>query len=126
MKKISASLMLAGLVSAAVAQTNAPETRALSLQDCIAEALQHNFDVRYERYEPLKSQISLDAAYAGYDPTFNISGAHNYNQSGGSFLNGFQRPSEISDANQFNSSLGGLLPSGTTYNFRSGERRVGE
>ena len=81
MKKFGASLFLAGLVSAAVAQTNAPATRALSLQDCIAEALKHNFDVRVERYEPVKSQISLSAAYAGYDPTLNISGSHNYNVS---------------------------------------------
>ena len=117
MKKISASLMLAGFVSAAVAQTNAPATRALSLQDCIAAALQHNFDVRYERYEPLKSQLSLDAAYAGYDPTFSISGAHNFNESGGTFQNGFQVPAQISDANQFNTSLGASLPSGMTYDL---------
>ena len=51
MKKISACLLLSGLVSAALAQTNAP-TRALSLQDCIAAAIQDNFDVRIERYEP--------------------------------------------------------------------------
>ena len=61
MKKISASLILAGLVSAAVAQTNAPAPqRVLSLQECIAEAIKHNFDVRVERYEPLKAALSLD------------------------------------------------------------------
>jgi outer membrane protein len=117
MKIIGASLCFAGLVSAAIAQTNAPATRALSLQDCLAEALKHNFDVRVERYEPEKSLFNLHAAYAGYDPTFNISGAHNFNETGGQFVNGFQRPSEISDANSFNSSLGGSLPSGLQYNF---------
>ena len=109
--------MWAGLVSAAVAQTNAPATRVLSLQDCVTAALQHNFDVRVERYEPLKSQLNLESAYAGYDPTFSISGAHNFNESGGQFVNGFQRPSEISDANSFNSALGGSLPSGLTYDL---------
>ena len=117
MKIIGVSLCFAGLVSAAIAQTNAPATRALSLQDCLAEALKHNFDVRVERYEPEKSLFNLHAAYAGYDPTFNISGAHNFNETGGQFVNGFQRPSEISDANSFNSSLGGSLPSGLQYNF---------
>src|ERR1017187_2070900 len=85
MKKIAASLFFAGLVSAAVAQTNAPATRALSLQDCIAEALKHNFDVRVERYEPVKSQLTLDAAYAGYDPTLSITGTHSHNNSASVF-----------------------------------------
>ena len=89
----------------------------VGVADCIAEALKHNFDVRYERYEPLKSKLSLDAAYAGYDPTFSISGTHNFNESGGSFQNGFQLPAQISDANQFNTSLGASLPSGMTYNL---------
>jgi outer membrane protein TolC len=117
MKKIGASLLFAGLVSAAVAQTNAPATRALSLQDCLTEALKHNFDVRVERYEPEKSLLSLDAAYAGYDPTLSIAGAHNFNETGGQFVNGLQLPSEISDANSFNSSLGGSLPTGLQYDF---------
>ncbi len=117
MKKIGACLLWSGLVSAAVAQTNAPAARALSLSDCIAEALQHNFDVRVERYEPLKSELSLDAAYAGYDPTFDISGKHSFNESGGQFANGIQLPAQISDGNSFNSSLGGSLPSGTVYDL---------
>ena len=109
--------MWAGLVTAVVAQTNAPATRSLSLPDCIAEALKHNFDVRVERYEPEKSLLNLHAAYAGYDPTFNISGEHSHNESGGQFVNGFQRPPQISDGNSFNSSLAGSLPSGLTYNL---------
>ena len=117
MKKIGACLLFAGLVSAAVAQTNAPAVRALSLQNCIAEALQHNFDVRIERYEPVKAQLSLEAAYAGYDPTLNISGQHNHNESGGQFVNGITRQAQVTDANSFNSSLGGSSPFGTTYSL---------
>jgi len=117
MNKFAVSICLASVVAAAMAQTNASAPRSMSLPDCIAEALQHNFDVRVERYEPIKSQLSLDAAYAGYDPTFNISGQHSYNQSGGQFVNGFQRPSQVSDGNSFNTSLGGSLPSGFTYNL---------
>ena len=115
MKKISASLIWAGLVSAAVAQTNAPATRALSLQDCLAEALQHNFDVRSERYEPEKALLNLHAAYAGYDPSFSIAGTHNHGDTGakGAALS-------ISDDNAFKSSVGGSLPSGTTYSLDGG------
>jgi outer membrane protein len=112
MKKIGASLLLAGLVSAAVAQTNAPATRALSLQDCLAEALKHNFDVRVERYAPAIAQLSLDAAYAGYDPTLSITGTHSHNNPGGAFgTNG----AAVSNDNYLDSNLGGLLPSGATY-----------
>src|ERR1022692_2101863 len=112
MKKIGASLLLAGFVSAAAAQTNAPATRAMSLQDCIAEALKHNFDVRVERYEPLKSQLSLDAAYAAYDPTLSLSGSHTHSDTGAKGA-----PLSVSDADSFSSSLGGALPSGATYSL---------
>jgi len=119
MNKIGASLLLAGVVSTAMAQTNTPATQVhtMSLQDCIVEALKHNFDVRVERLEPEKAKLSLDAAYAGYDPTFNIAGTHNFNESGGQFVNGFQTPAQVTDANSFNSSLGGALPSGLQYNL---------
>ena len=106
--------MFAATLAAATAQTNALTVRALSLPDCLAEALQHNFDVRVERYEPQKSLLDLHAAYAGYDPTFSLSGQHTHNESGGLFLtNGVP----VSDDNSFKSGLGGALPSGLTYDF---------
>jgi len=117
MKEIGAILLLTGVVSAASAQTNAPVARPMTLQDCISEALKHNFDVRVERYEPLKAQLGLSLAYAGYDPTFNISGAHNYNEANSQFVNGIQLPAEITDQNSFNAGIGGTLPSGMTYNL---------
>jgi len=112
MNKIGASLLLAGLVSAAAAQTNTPATRVLSLQDCITEALQHNFDVRVERYEPEKSLLDLHAAYAGYDPVLSLSGTHTHNDAGG-----FARTNgvAVTDGNSFNSGLNGALPWGMTY-----------
>lgn len=139
MKKIGAIIVLAGLGSAVYAQTNVPlisgsaaiafppvllpdaartntfTARTMSLQDCIAEALKHNFDVRWERYEPLKAQFGLEEAYAGYDPTLSLSGAHNFSESGGAFMNGLPHPAQITDQNSFNSGLGGLLPSGMQY-----------
>ena len=51
----------------------------MSLQDCIRRRLQHNLDVQIQRYNPQISLYNLNAAYGGYDPTFNISGQHNYN-----------------------------------------------
>ena len=80
--------------------TNA-NTRAMSLQDCIQEALQHNLDVQIQRYNPQISLYNLSAAYSGYDPTFNVSGQHNYDVSGSAFKTGLNCPVPVSDAEQF-------------------------
>ena len=87
----------------------------MTLADCISEAIQHNFDVRVERFEPVKAQLSVDYAYAGYQPVFNASGVHAFNESGGLFQNGVLVPPQVTDQNAFSSSLGGLLPSGLQY-----------
>jgi outer membrane protein TolC len=87
-------------------------TRAMSLEDCLQEALQHNFDVQIERTVPQISLYNLRGAYGGYDPLFNISGQHNYNKSG---VDGV--PPTISDENSAKSDIGGLLPWGLQYDF---------
>jgi outer membrane protein len=117
MKKVIAIIMLAGVLPALQAQTN-PPARLLSLQDCITEALQHNFDVQVARLSPEISGYAVWAAYGGYDPIFNASGQHNYNVSPGS-LNQNQIPYPSSEVNvdSFNTGLGGSLPWGFTYNL---------
>jgi outer membrane protein TolC len=112
MKKIGACIWLAAIVSAVSAQTNAPAVHPLSLQDCITAALQHNFDVRIERFEPLISQFNLDAAYGGYDPSLILSTSHNHNNPGGPWST-----NEIAEYNSFDSNLKGTLPSGATYSL---------
>lgn len=72
--------------AAAPAGRNAT-TREMSLEDCIQEALQHNFDVQISRYNPQISLYDLRASYGGYDPTFTISGTHQYNDTGPDFQN---------------------------------------
>jgi outer membrane protein TolC len=74
---------LAVLTAAAQTNMNAGVTRAMSLTDCIQEAMQHNLDMQIERFNPQISLYNLHADYGGYDPTFNFSGQHNYNDSGG-------------------------------------------
>ena len=104
--------MLAATLAAAAAPTNAPAPRALSLQDCLTEALQHNFDVRVERYDPQIQLYNLNVAYAGYDPTLSLSGTHDHSRSGA-----IDVTNSASEDNLFTSSLGGSLPSGTTYSL---------
>ena len=82
----------------------------MSLGECLAEAIRHNFDVQVARYEPQLSLLALNLDYAAYDPGFSVSGNHSHSDSGA-----VGSPLSISDANSFNSSLGGLTPWGMTY-----------
>lgn len=112
MKRISALLFLAAQLAAAHAQTNT--TRTLSLTDCFTEALKHNLDVQIVRYTPELALYDLYSAYGGYDPTFNLSGTHNYDKSGGYFgTNGVP----FTRNNTFKSGLGGDLPWGMNYSL---------
>lgn len=119
--KIPAMLALVGSLTAAPAQTGAPEVRQISLQDCIQDALAKNLDLRIARYSPQQAQLSLAAAYAGYDPVFSISGRHTSSRSGGGIDPNTQLPTPTSqiESDSFSSSmLNGLLPWGTTYNLQ--------
>jgi outer membrane protein TolC len=140
MKRISAIFSLAVSITAAVAQTNLPmvwdtnavvppptnvvpglntnETRALTLEDCIAEALKHNFDVQVERYAPEISLYDLRGAYGGYDPTLSVSGTHNYNvRPGGLSSDLIPLPATTSKSDSFNGGIVGALPTGLQYDF---------
>src|ERR1700690_4136313 len=108
------------LAAAAQTGTNSAATRPMSLPDCLQQALQQNFDVQIQRYNPQISLYDLRAAYGGYDPTFNISGQHNYDVAPSRFNPNQtnQTPPTISDANTFDSGLTGTLPlSGLQYTF---------
>jgi outer membrane protein len=118
--RVSLFIFLAAFTAAAQTGTNTVATRAMSLQDCIQQALQQNFDVQIQRYQPQISLYNLRAAYDGYDPAFSISGQHDYNVSPSRFstFTTNQTPPTISDANTFNSGLTGTLPlSGLQYTF---------
>jgi len=114
MKKFSAVSIFFAAAFAAFAQTNmdagADASRAMSLADCIQEALAHNLDLQIERYNPQISLYNLDAAYSGYDPTLNFSAVHSRSESGAEGT-----PTSTSDGNTFTSSLNGGTPWGMTY-----------
>ncbi len=111
--------MLAGTSVAALAQTNAPGARKLSLDDCIQSALEKNLDMRIARINPPMALTDVQAAYAGYDPNLTAAGAHNYSMSGGGFNPTIGLvPPTTSDQNSFRSSLGGLMPWGLNYSMQ--------
>lgn len=113
------SLILVGASVAALAQTNAPGTRRVSLEDCVQSALEKNLDVRIARYNPPMSLEDLQAAYAGYNPMFTFNPVHGYSKSGGGFNPSIGLvPATTADENAFNSSFVGLTPWGLNYNVK--------
>ncbi len=116
MKKFGVVLFWFATVLVAAAQTNpAPAVRAMSLTDCIQEAVAHNLDVQIQRYNPQLSLFNLDSAYGGYDPTLSFSGQHQYNNSGAEFQNGQHVAGSDYNSDTFGSALHGTAPWGMTY-----------
>ncbi|HEU5397363.1 MAG TPA: TolC family protein, partial [Verrucomicrobiae bacterium] len=111
--------MSAALAASAQTETNNAAPRAMSLEDCFQEALAHNFDVQVERYSPQISLYGLNAAYAGWDPSLNLSGQHLYNVSGGGLAPNLTNsiPTSTSDENSYRAGVGGILPFGLQYDF---------
>lgn len=109
--------MIAGIT--VFAQTNAIETRALSLEDCLQIAIEHNLDVQIKRYNPQIAQFALDSAYGAYDPNLFVSGGHDFNSSpSGIDPQGRPFPSTETDINRFSTRFDGALPySGFSYSF---------
>ena len=117
MKKIGACLLLVVNLPVLFAQTNMPAARSLSLTDCFAAALKHNFDVQIEQFAPQISLYNLNSAYGGYDPQLNLSGQHRYDDAGAAIQNNQFVAPTTSDENAFTAGLNGLTPWGLTYNF---------
>lgn len=126
MKHVYTALLFLAAIFVGRAQTNFPSVletnstpREMSLQDCIQQALAHNLDVQIERYNPKISLYDLNAAYDGWDPTFNISGQHNYNASAGGFNPSSTNPipARITRSDSFSSDIGGTLPMGLKYDL---------
>jgi outer membrane protein len=132
MKHIRAILLLAAALTMAgtpahAAQTNA--VKSLTLDQCITEALQHNFDVQVQRFAPEISLDNLYGAYGGWDPVLSASGEHDKNVSASGLApvvttnglilttNLISLPSLATDANRFNSDIKGTLPWGLQYDF---------
>jgi outer membrane protein TolC len=119
MRLLGILLVLAGVGTGALAQTNAPaEIRQLSLQQAIQLALKHNLDLQIDRYNPLVSLYNLKANYGDYDPVLNASGSFSHNEAGSQILGGgFTIPGSVSDTESFSGDLGGKTPWGMSYDL---------
>jgi outer membrane protein TolC len=108
----------AGMAACMAADAEAPKVRIMSLDDCVKSALEHNLDVQIERLNPDIARYAVSMGYAAYDPTFSVQGVHDFNKSPGSYdSNHLPLPGGQTDANTYQTSLGGLLPTGTSYSL---------
>jgi len=109
----------AGVAACMAADAEAPKVRTMSMDDCVKSALEHNLDVQIERLNPDIARYAVSMGYAAYDPNFSVSGNHAFSMSPGSIdrTTRLNIPGGINDANYYQTSLGGLLPSGTTYSL---------
>ena len=102
----------------AVAPANAGTARALSLEDCVQLALQHNLDVQIKRFGPDVARYSLSASYGNYDPTLSLAGEHDYSISpGGIDAQGRPFAGTETESDKFSAGLQGLLPWGLSYSL---------
>jgi len=90
----------------------------MSLEDCIETSLQHNLDVRIQRYNPEINLYTLNSVYGAYDPNLSLTISHQYSESsGGIDAQGRLFPGTSQDVDTFSGALSGLLPWGTTYSI---------
>jgi outer membrane protein TolC len=93
-----------------------PAERAITLQECVAMALEKNLELRIERYNPQLALFNLSAARAGFEPVFSLSGARGHNESGSRvFSGGLTIPGSETDTRDIGGSLSGTTPWGMSY-----------
>src|SRR5258708_1406310 len=109
-------LLLLFCLPGALAQNTNSTVRQLSLKECIRTALEHNLDVKIERYNSEIARYDLNLAYSYYEPAFNGSGTHQW-----AFTPAAPGSTNVtgttSSENNFSSGITGTLPTGLSYNL---------
>ena len=67
--------------TAVVAVSTTAEKPTMTLEECIAAALAHNFDIQMQGFVLASARESLAIAKAGFDPAISVSTRHNQNKS---------------------------------------------
>lgn len=77
-----AALLTTGLLVASSLPAQEPATSELTLEQCIARALQRNFDLEISRYNPQIAADGIDVAKGGYEPQLSITGGRSGSETG--------------------------------------------
>lgn len=113
--------MAAMVVSTAVAE---PQAKPVSLDDCVKMALQKNLDLRIIQYAPRNAQSVLSQTYQAYDPTLTAQANQQFNFSAGvAPVGSFVPPTTETWNENYSVGVGGLLPTGLTYDLGTTMRR---
>lgn len=105
----------------AMGQNTAPETRKLSLEDCIRTALEHNLEVQVRKYDPQLATYALGGTYGAYEPEFQASIEHSFNQSpGGVDAQGRPYTGRELESDNYRVGFGGMMPWGLNYSLGMG------
>ena len=122
MKK-TAILVVAGMLAG-----GAWGGEALTLEECVARALENNLDLNIQRLSRKEAGLDRDIARGGYDPELSLSAQRRHEEtkgeSAGTASGALDTVEGESDEDSFAASLGGLLPgAGTRYEVtaRQGE-----
>jgi len=116
MRKLSVLPLIVCAACSLNAQTNEVPKRTLSLDECIAIALDHNLTIQITRYNPMIAGYSLAGVYGDYEPTLSMSGQHDSSISpGGIDSEGRRFEGTEAESDRISGGLQGYLPWGTTY-----------
>jgi outer membrane protein TolC len=109
-------LLLACALSAQAQTVSTNNIRPITLAEAVTLALEHNFDIQIERFNPEIARYSLSINYGAYDPVWTAQGLHRYTLSPGG-IDAQARPFQgnEADSDEFTTSLSGLLPTGMSY-----------
>lgn len=89
------------------------KVQEVSLEDCIGLALSHNLDLQIERRNPLRAELDIDIARAGYyEPSFSFSAQEDYSKGAPQYNPsiGLVVPGQETTTDSLNSRVGGTLP----------------
>ena len=118
---ITLHLLLCFVAFAAV-KTSAEQTnsmaQAMSLADCIQTALEHNLNIKIERFNPSIARYNVSLAFAAYEPILSAGGTHTFNLSPGG-IDAQNRPfnGTTTESDSFEAGLTGVLPTGLNYSL---------
>ena len=112
-------------VGSASGQIEYTNSLALTLDDCIAEALENNLDIRIRRVQPRMDGLSIDSARGAYDPNLTMSANQSFSKSPGSSDPNSRVFGVGSDTTteSYGPGISGLLPTGTRYRLDGRLRR---
>jgi len=109
-------LFALAISTAAFGEAAPAPKRTITLEECVALALQHNLDIQIQRYNPQISLFNLRSLYGYYNPALSLGVSGNSRQQLPGYNPLYGRyPGAATDNQEFSAGVSGSLPWGTYY-----------